>query len=177
MRIRQDDLNRLIIFVPIGIVLCLLLTAGLYFLGRGITPFDSQHHPLVLSPNLMAVRQYQIKAATWPGQIRDADSVLVSVIDQNRSDPYAASQAISDQIIRLDNLVKEISAIAPPPVMDGLYSIALTTAQTYRQAAERAAELLSGPSAERQKAAVDSIRIARNYLQLFEGNQWLTNQY
>jgi hypothetical protein len=174
--IRRRQL-RLLRSVGLVIGLLVLSCLGFYLLGRSVTPIDTRGRPIILSPSLVAARQYQTAVIDWDLRLRAVDQALAAAINGQDYDLYAASEAVAAQVDQLSAILDEISLTSPPPPLVGLHDLASTAAESYREAANRIASFLAQPSAERQSDAAQVLRASRAYLSALEDSPWLKNRY
>ncbi len=172
IRIRRRHL-RAAGYAAAGLAAFLLVSVGLYVVGRAATPLDSAGHPQILTPNLVWTRAFRAQAAGWPARLRSADAILVRALTGKSGDLYAASEAVALAQDDLLALIEDMTLASVPPAMEGLRGLALDAARQYADAAQRVAGVLSAPGLARQNDAANAVQVARNYLLALEDSAWL----
>ena len=152
-----------------------LLIFGL--LGAAVSPYDAAGDPVLLTGDMLATREYRLRAAGWRDALRGLYLELYALLETGGGDLYGDAAAASDAVGRARALAEAVAvAPEPPPAMAGLYEDAGAAAGALLDAARLAALWVGSPTADARAAAESALAGARERLVTLEGNAWLRDE-
>jgi hypothetical protein len=146
---------------------------GLTILGYFSSPQSGDHRPMLLTPGLARVVQYQRSAKDWILQIEKVDVELAAVQGQNSADLFSQDRQISQVYGRLVALREEMDGTDAPPTLGNLHAILMDVVAGYLDATEWTAKWVSEPTDENRARADESRLAASQQFEQTLGNPWL----
>lgn len=170
-------ISRRVVRVALTVIFVVGALAGLYALGRALTPRDSAGRPVLLSPSVWAAEQYRRTVLGWLDGWRRIDAGLEELLDEtDLTDPVALYRA-SDRAQRLvadaADLVQRATYTPAPVALAGVRDRAVAAAEGYWKAATACARWVGAPeekARQEARAALESARQARREL---ESSRWV----
>ena len=160
-----------------GVLAVLAVLVGLYTLGDYLTPRDAEGRPLILSPSVRAAETYRRAVLRWVDKMEEIDEGLESLLSQGEvTDPgqlYDLSHAVQVLVERAADVARDAIYTSAPPALIGLREQVQATAEAYFIATQDAALWVGAPQEENLRAALETLRRARELREELEASQWL----
>jgi hypothetical protein len=149
------------------------LCAGLYRLGRQVTPAAGADRPVIYSPAVRRTEAYRRKAAHWLDALRALDAALVGIVTADQGDVYALAEGAGDTLDAALRLNQGIGLVYPPASLVSLQRGLQESADLYLEAALAVNLWVGEPTHETYLAALEALRVARHTRTAVEANPWL----
>lgn len=146
---------------------------GLTILGYFSSPQSEDHRPMLLTPSLARVVQYQHSAQKWILQIEEVNAELAAIQEQNSADLFSQDRQISRVSGWLVTLREEMDGTDAPPTLENLHAILTDVVAKYLDATAWTAKWASEPTEENHSKAIESWYAASQQLQQILENPWL----
>lgn len=158
--------------IALGLVVIVVATAGLYVLGRSITPRTATGRPILFSPAVRAAETYRAQVEAWAVQFDQLSGELANLLDTG-GDLYEQSIRANAALEQALRLAQETELTSSPVALAELRQMARQAGRDYVSAAQAVAALINAPTQARLVAAVQLIDQAQNALVVVERSRWL----
>jgi hypothetical protein len=146
---------------------------GFTILGYFSSPQTEEHRPMLLTPSLARVVQYQRSAQRWILKIEEVNAELAAIQEQPTMDLFSQDRQISRVYGWLVALREEMDGTDAPPTLENLHAILIDIVTGYLDATSWTAKWASEPTEENLTHAIESWYGASQQLQQVLENPWL----
>lgn len=158
-------------------VLTIAALAGLYFLGKDLSPRDAGGRPLIYSPSVRAAENYRRRAQGWAEELAVLDQRLAALLRAGEITDAAQLYELSDEaeglVDRATDVAQDVAFTPAPTAMAGLAQQSEQAASAYLEAALAAARWVGAPQRDSLRAALEALRAARAARADLEASQWI----
>jgi hypothetical protein len=147
---------------------------ALMVLGAAWSPRDGQGRPLLLLPELRAVRAYQETAKSWHEELRLLDADLAGLLVGDPADVLAQSRQAQEAMGQAVQIGRAIDMREAPPALAGLGEALRQASLAYLEAARAVVGAVNVPDDAHEQQAQEALATARHSLGGLEKNPWLT---
>ena len=154
-------------------ILVVALVAGLVVIGRNVTPSDLDGNPLLLSPRVAKIAEYQRQVQEWTTEMERIENGIEALLSNGNIDLFTQDSQIQDIYRRATNLVNTIDETSAPDTLAGLQDLMADAAGRHLIAASDSAKWVSEPSEETYRTVIASLDDAAGILDRVYQNPWL----
>lgn len=154
------------IFLSVSVV-------SLTILGYFSSPQSEDHRPMLLTPSLARIIQYQRSAQKWILRIEEVNAELAAIQEQNSMDLFSQDRQLSRVYGWLVALREEMDGTDAPATLVNLHAILLDVVDRYMQATAWTAKWASEPTEENHSEAIAVWYAASQQLLEILENPWL----
>jgi hypothetical protein len=146
-------------------------------IGFFVSPVDDLGKPILLLPDVKAVKDYRQTGISWVVEMKGLDGEIASILDEtNTGDLFSRSRAAQTALQHAVSLAQEIDQSEVPAVGVGIHEQFIDASIGYLEAARYAMQWISTPQDDIRANALLSLEQARGILAELEQNQWIATQ-
>jgi hypothetical protein len=153
--------------------LLLPLAMLLVLLGWLASPRNAQGRPVLLLPDVKAVKDYQRAARDNAAGLRLLDGEIAVLLEGQSPDLFTQSRQAQVAFQHALTITQRIDTQSAPPALDGLRQASAQTASSYLEASRLALRWVSIPQESNRAATENELTNAQQELQTLEASQWL----
>ena len=146
---------------------------GFTMLGYYSSPRSEDGRPMLLTPGLARVIQYQKQAQDWMARIEEVNAELAAILEQSPADLFSQDRQISQAYGWLVALREEMDGTDAPPTLESLHSTLTGIVAGYLDAATLTAKWAGEPTEANHLNATESLQGASQQFQQVLENPWL----
>ena len=146
-------------------------------IGTFVSPLDEQGKPVLLSPEIKEVEDYQQSAKGWISELTILDGEITNILSaQQQGDLFSQSRSAQQTLQHAVALAQEVDQAKVPPIGVGLQEKMLSTTMSYLEAARGALQWVGAPEESNLELANQKLEDARKLKSDLEKNQWLISR-
>lgn len=145
---------------------------GLTVAGFIVSPESADGRPLLLTPRLAQLSEYQQDVREWVGDLRQHNADLEYLLEDDNGDLFAQDSQASRIYGKLLGLAETIESTEPPAGLEGLHVIVHEAAAAHLKAAAAAGKWISEPISDNLAAAETALGTASETLTRIYQNPW-----
>lgn len=157
-------------------LVALLTVLGLTFLGYQISPQNEDGKPILLSPRVAQIANYQRQVRTWASELGQIQAGLDTLLSSSPVDLLALDSQVSIYYGQLIRLHEEVDGTQAPPTLTALHDAVVDALNACLDAAASTATWVSAPTGSNQSLALDALQKASDLLKLVDQNPWVSVQ-
>lgn len=147
-------------------------TAGLYLLGRSITPRTAEGRPILFSPAVRAAEMYRTHVVDWVARLDQIDRNLTQLLADG-ADLYEQSVQAETAIDQMLRLSQEVDLTSAPTALAELRQTSTQMSLAYLAAVQTIAAMINAPTVENRQTATQALDEARQSLAVVKQSRWL----